>query len=226
MPKQRRTRSRSRYSPYQKSMRMRNVTTVSIPRQMPSLMPDQFVTKLRYFTNFTLTPTGGTVASRAFSANGLWDPDVSGIGHQPRGFDQLMSIYRHYNVTKCEMKASYDHDSSSSFYIAGIHEDTVSGLFTDPEDVMEKSKMTYFASVRDTTKASTKYTCYPHRRLGLNNPGNVQSTQQGSNIANPIDQIYLKPFVFYPGSVGSAILVAVQIDYTAVFSEIGSPSKS
>jgi len=33
-----------------------------------------------------------------FSANNLRDPNVSGVGHQPRGFDEYMNLYASYTV--------------------------------------------------------------------------------------------------------------------------------
>lgn len=46
---------------------------------------------------------GGTVSSLFFSANSLYDPDRSGVGHQPMGFDQLMPLYDHFVVTKARI---------------------------------------------------------------------------------------------------------------------------
>lgn len=53
---------------------------------------------LRYSTNFQLTTNVGVVASYVFASNGLFDPDVTGTGHQPMGFDQMMLSYNHYCV--------------------------------------------------------------------------------------------------------------------------------
>jgi len=36
-----------------------------------------------------------------FNLNSLFDPDVTGTGHQPYGFDQLAALYAHYRVFKC-----------------------------------------------------------------------------------------------------------------------------
>ena len=36
--------------------------------------------------------------------NGLFDPDITGFGHQPMGFDQLCpTLYQSYVVTGCKM---------------------------------------------------------------------------------------------------------------------------
>lgn len=62
-------------------------------------MPLKFLTKMRYTTTTELNPSTGTLASvQVYRANGLYDPDVTGVGHQPRGFDQLMLLYDHFIV--------------------------------------------------------------------------------------------------------------------------------
>lgn len=33
-----------------------------------------------------------------YRANSMYDPNFTGIGHQPRGFDQWMAVYDHYRV--------------------------------------------------------------------------------------------------------------------------------
>lgn len=232
MPKFKRTTRSKRYSPYPKRAIVRNVGTIAIPRSMPTLMPPKFNTVLRYSTSFTLDPGFSTAAAmRVFSANGLYDPDITGVGHQPRGFDQLMSLYQHYNVSKAVMTADFDHVESSGSYafMCGIVEDVNSGLVTDSEDVMEKSNMTSFMYPRDAARTRAKFTSYPYRRLGLNNPGNTQGTQNGTGSTNPTDQVYLKPFIFFPTVAAgspSPVICVVTIDYTVVFSEYSQPSKS
>ena len=166
-------------------------------------MPEKFQSKLRYSTKFTLNPAASTnVVQHVFSANGLYDPDITGVGHQPRGFDQLMSLYAQYTVTKCQMRAFFDHIESSGAYgfIYGIFEDVLSSTVSDSEDVMEKPHIVSYLHSRDTTRNSATYTCYPTRRLGYNNPGNTTGTQLGTASQNPGQQVYLKPFIFYPNT--------------------------
>jgi hypothetical protein len=42
--------------------------------------------------------TGGAAVGYVFSANGLYDPNITSTGHQPMGFDQLMALYEQYYV--------------------------------------------------------------------------------------------------------------------------------
>jgi hypothetical protein len=68
-----------------------------------SLGPQGFPKKLRavhkYVTSYVHT---AATASDVYqmTCNGLYDPDITSIGHQPLYFDQLSGIYNHYTVFK------------------------------------------------------------------------------------------------------------------------------
>lgn len=71
---------------------------------------------LRYSQKFSLTPGSGVVSSRNFSANGVYDPDFVIGGAQPRGFDQLMTMYDHCVVlkSKCEVFVAADEPNTKT----------------------------------------------------------------------------------------------------------------
>lgn len=60
--------------------------------------PFALFTKLKYASTVNLSAgVGGvTQAPWIFKLNGLFDPDTTGVGHQPYGFDQFFPIYSHY----------------------------------------------------------------------------------------------------------------------------------
>jgi len=63
------------------------------------LIPFTRVVKLRYATQINLaSASSSTVRLHTFSGNNLYDPDVSGIGHQPLGHDQMAALYEYYRV--------------------------------------------------------------------------------------------------------------------------------
>lgn len=71
-----------------------------IHKKMPTLLGNYQITKLRYAIEFnqTISSTSGSVGYRIFNANSMFDPRTASGGHQPRGFDQLMSMFDHYCV--------------------------------------------------------------------------------------------------------------------------------
>ena len=71
------------------------------PRKILPLagFPKQKLVKLRYVQELEIvTPTSGLSNSVPFVANGAYDPYYPIGGHQPKGFDQWMAVYSHFNV--------------------------------------------------------------------------------------------------------------------------------
>jgi hypothetical protein len=92
-------------------------TTINSP-SMP-VFPPRIVKKLRYSTTFSGATTSGAITStQVFRANDLFDPDFTGTGHQPMGFDQLMTWYNHFCVTSCRIKLVFKNTASSSPTVA------------------------------------------------------------------------------------------------------------
>lgn len=48
----------------------------------------------------------------------LYDPDVSGIGHQPMMYDQLTGIYRKYWVYGCKVQIEYSDPSADHLFLS------------------------------------------------------------------------------------------------------------
>ncbi len=63
--------------------------------------------KMRYFADVELDPGAGAMAAHIFSANGLFDPDITGVGHQPYSFDQWMAVYDHYHVVGAKISVTF-----------------------------------------------------------------------------------------------------------------------
>ncbi len=79
---------------------------VSVPRNKLAF-PQQMNSKLRYVERIEFAPTGTNVFQYQFRANNMRDPDVTGTGHKPRGFDQFMEVYTTYTVTAATCSASF-----------------------------------------------------------------------------------------------------------------------
>lgn len=75
-------------------------------RVAPSWFPfgNSRTCRLRYSEQVTIDPVVSSVGTYTFSANGLYDPNISGTGHQPYGFDQLMALYNQYVVTGARIR--------------------------------------------------------------------------------------------------------------------------
>lgn len=88
---------------------VRRKRNYSVPKQLALTgFPKNKIVKLRYVQEITLTTPAVTGLSKSlpFVANGCYDPYYPIGGHQPKGFDQWMTIYANYNVlgSKCTMR--------------------------------------------------------------------------------------------------------------------------
>lgn len=61
-------------------------------------IPQRYITKHKYSTTITINTS---VPVYRFNLNSLWDPDQTGTGHQPYGFDQLAALFNRYRVIGC-----------------------------------------------------------------------------------------------------------------------------
>lgn len=69
--------------------------------------------RLRYVTEGDLASGGAEYDLWSFVANGLYDVDLSGIGHQSPNFDRLMRIWDQYRVYKVQAKVTFINNSST-----------------------------------------------------------------------------------------------------------------
>jgi len=69
--------------------------------------------RLTYYDTATLTATSGVLNSYVFAVNGLYDPNVTGTGHQPAGFDQMMVFFDHYVVINAKATVTWFNVSTS-----------------------------------------------------------------------------------------------------------------
>lgn len=84
-----------KYKKYKKSNPRKALTPYPFPRTQ--------VSKLRYVEEIYIDASGPTVATNGiafntFRANGCHDPNMTGVGHQPRGWDEHKTLYNQYVV--------------------------------------------------------------------------------------------------------------------------------
>lgn len=85
----------ARRRPFVKKLRL----TTSRMRTTP--MPDKVFVKLRYWDTNVFTTAGGfsgDAVERTYRGNSVFDPDQTGGGHQPTGYDQWTGFYNQYRV--------------------------------------------------------------------------------------------------------------------------------
>lgn len=105
---------RYRRKTYKRRKTRRNRPSVAISRGSP--IPDRFVTKMKYSGLYALTTAGVAVpAYHLFRLNSIFDPDYTGVGHQPLGHDELTPLYNKYVVSGVSWRVTYTNQSTSDY---------------------------------------------------------------------------------------------------------------
>lgn len=92
------------------------------PQQRPSsnvVVAKSAKRTLVYHDYVTLDPGVGSYTQNKYRANSCYDPDLTGGGHQPMGFDQWMAMYKKFCVIGARISVTPTTPNSASNQIPG-----------------------------------------------------------------------------------------------------------
>ena len=188
-----------------------------------SLFGNKVRNTLKYIEHFQLNAgAAGIPASYVFTANGLFDPNITGIGHQPRGFDQLKELFDHYHVVQSKIKVTFMPGSTAGpSQICGIMLQDDSTPEANMIQAMEGRNCVYGPLTSTVPLVKTLYF----------NSKTFFSIEDrllyGTSTSNPSDQAYFVLFCQPTYSVDApAIDVMVEIQYDTCWSEPNNVGKS
>lgn len=187
-------------------------------------LPTSNFARLRYTEAVTLdVGAGGTISKYVFSANDLFDPNVTASGHQPMTFDQLSTFYNHYVVSGAKITVqAYDYsDATIKPNLIGImlNDDTVTpSLFNE---VIEQRKCKYKICAPQQ-KSVTVTSNYSAKKFFNITDIKDNLDRIGASVAgSPADRAFFTIFAL-PIDVSTdtpSFSCVVTIDYIAHFSE-------
>ncbi len=191
-------------------------------------MPASFATSMKYSTTLQLDPgVGGLATVHVFSANGLFDPDVSGTGHQPRGFDQLMALYDRATVVGSKIQIKASNNDATNPQMLGIALLDTATVLGDENGYLESKYNVYrLLGTRDGDSTGSLIKGFGTKRFfGVNttSPEELDSTTS----SNPLKQAFFHVWVAPTASVDTTtVSVVVTIDYALVLKGYINPTQS
>jgi hypothetical protein len=186
------------------------------------LFPAKVTKVLRYQEYVDLTSTSGTLNTYIFSANGLWDPNQTGTGHSPMGFDQMMIFFEHYSVKYAKIHVNFN-NAAAGCMSAGIRMDPNNSGLSDIQRMLEFGGITW-----DVYEAKNTIGCTKTLALGCNimkiqgvSPTalTADTSLRGDVSNNPTEQTFFHLVAWDPSSLSGTFKCNVIIEYTAVFTE-------
>jgi hypothetical protein len=216
------TRRKRRYTRYRKPLILGGI-------------PDSKVCRLRYceFVKLDADAAGSAVAvQHTFNANSVYDPNQSGTGHQPMGYDEMAAQYNHYVVLGSKITVHFDNDVDN-VQLAGQYcflrlDDAVPATNDNLVAMMERSasNIAYKPRNVDTNKAITLTKTFSCKKFfGINKNDGVGTRDDLAaltNGANPAEGAYFTCGVVCSRTTTTnppVILARVTIDYIVKFYE-------
>lgn len=98
--------------------RIRRSGTRTLRNSAPStVISDRFITKMKYADRYAVvTLATGITAAYLFNLNSVYDPDRTGLGHQPWGRDQLAALYHRYRVFAVSWRVTFFATNASTTF--------------------------------------------------------------------------------------------------------------
>lgn len=182
-----------------------------------------------YDLQLTRTTTAGALSVYNFSANGLFDPNITGTGHQPMGFDTMMTYYEQYTVLRSKISVTvYNTGVLCPNRVAvSLAPDTTTpvlpGFVENGQLVMRALdclSATVNGSVRKIEVLSLN--CDVMRYFGRS--GNEREMLDDVNLygtvaANPVEQVYFQISTWGMEGQNGSISFDVVLEYDAIFWE-------
>lgn len=185
--------------------------------------PEQLAVRHKYVGAITLTSSTGLFTSTLFSANGMYDPFITGGGGQPLYFDQCAALYDHYTVMASKIRVTAAVNGSTSgpqVYVALITDDDTNTNFTNVADVISDDCKSWGVTGGVANKPLVLYQNFnATKTYGVKDiPGD--STMSGTSSANPSEQTYYRICMNECGfSTTATVNLMIEIEYDAIWRE-------
>jgi len=192
--------------------------------------PQKLMVTHRYCDQITLTSTSGVMATYQWSCNGMYDPNATGGGHQPMLFDQLTTLYNHYQVVGSKFRVKilpHTSNTVTSNFVCFINDDTVfetSSIDGNAEQTGAKATQIGIPSGGNKPLARSLFWS-SKRKFGTSALQN--DNLQGTVSTNPSEQsFYSLCLQAFDQSNSVQLQVFVEIDYCAIWSELKDVDQS
>jgi len=207
--------------------------SVSIPRPLGPF-PPRFRCTLTYCDQSTLTAPATTnlSASYRFALNGIYDPNVTGTGHQPMFFDQLTGLYSLYRVLRARVQVTWTNPTAEGLWcgyriLSSYNTTTSASKSLDYLREMGDTNMQQMSSLAEQIR-DWKITVPIHSVLGITAQEYSApfASYASSTAANPAILAYLDLVALSATSSAIDATFAVKILYDVEFSGFYQPGQS
>lgn len=196
----------------------------AVIRSAPGMLGKTFAKKFRYCDQINIDAGISTPTVHTFRVNSLFDPDLTGVGHQPIATDQLLGVfYNHATVISAKLSVTFITLGTSNPCVVGIEVSNSATPTTTLNDIYEQGKTVY----KVLTGQGAGQKCTITRRISVKRMAGVSNLLDNQDYrctiaANPAEVVYAHVFVASPdpGTIDPpSTSCQVRLDQFAVLTE-------
>lgn len=176
----------------------------------------QLWTKMHYNMNINLNAGAGATNGFIFNANSIWDPEQTGVGHQPYFRDQLALIYNAYVVTHCKLTVLATSNTNCIVTCRPTTSNVVptNGTLEAERPLVTKTYVTATGNARKLTKSISMHKLFGRTKSAITDEDDFR----GVVGSNPTQRAYLAISITNPdGSSSAALYGTVTMEFTVKF---------
>lgn len=217
MPRQKNKNNKKNNNKSRRFYRVKNkfpgMTPLKVGRTNNTIMPDELLTTLVYTSVAQLNP--GTVTYEyVFSGNGLFDPDITLLGTQPVGFDQMENFYSRYRVISSKIVVRFINTANGGTIVAVTPSDTSTGTTAANDAIANPySRWNVIANANGMNEKTIVNACRTDHIFGT--VANSDDLFAASFSTNPTNQWYW--IINMDSTINLLIMMNVAIYYRVKF---------
>ena len=190
--------------------------------RLNSFMPRKKTCVMHYADQYTIgTLAAGSYSAQSMRGNGVYDPDLTGTGHQPRGFDQMAALYGYYAVKSSTCRVRFCPSSAGQNVLVGLQADSTAGTSPSLANVIDFLEGYPYNVASSNTDGSVSVVTLQDKRF-TKSMSTEPVTGQGNltaNNTNPADPWLWRICVYNAGSVSATGLYYVDVWFEVEWSE-------
>lgn len=210
-------RRRKVFRPYNTGRRAASISTF----RTGSIVSDRFFTKLRYTDVRKLNTASTPYNDYVYRGNSLYDPDFTGAGAQPQGFDQWSAFYGQYRVFASKISVTFITNGTTQAQTIAIIPNLTSTGFADQVIAIESpySRSSCIAANAGMGKQTLGNFMSVAKIWGVDKQ-TVQSDdlfRANTSGSNPSNQFYWHVFCYDMGGTEANCFIQTKIVYYCEF---------
>jgi hypothetical protein len=169
-------------------------------------------TSLLYETHSRINPGVVSDYDTVFSVNGAFDPEVTGVGHQPRLFDQYSLVYGRYRVDAAHVRVLVRQRAAHGI-VATLVPSNIGTQYAVADRPAELTRaVTSMLTGANQPTIEMKQTFLPHAIIGITRQQYQDEEDCSAAVAGtPSQQAYFHVHIFQPD--GATVL---DVDFTLI----------